>query len=131
MMIHLGNYIQLPLYLSHNYVHIGPMYIILMCIGGQRGGAAVPRPPPPFRKKWSENAPERVNFSKFSWTQQHLKSRPPPLLKSSDRACQLVTDIERKGLSVCRKGWASEKACKWGPGPHLNAPMSRVTVPLM
>ena len=25
-----------------------------------------PPPPPPFRKKWSENAPKRVNFSKFS-----------------------------------------------------------------
>ena len=56
-------------------------------IGGQRGGSGGPSPPP-FHKNWSEKATKRVNFSKFSWTQQHLKSRPPPLLKSSDRAWQ-------------------------------------------
>ena len=39
-----------------------------MSIGGQRG----------FHENWSEKATKRVNFSKFSWTQQHLKSRPPP-----------------------------------------------------
>ena len=34
-------------------------------IGGQRGGRRS-LAPPPFRKKWFENAPKRINFPKFS-----------------------------------------------------------------
>ena len=47
-------------------------------IGGQRGGAAVPRPPPPFHKNWSEKATKRVNFSKFSSSGRMFPPFPPP-----------------------------------------------------
>ena len=55
----IARFYEIKLYHANSYYCI----VKYVCIGGQRGGAAVPRPPP-FRKKWSENAPERVNFSK-------------------------------------------------------------------
>ena len=68
-----GIYIQWHINTWANLICI----IYIICIGGQRGGGGGPSPPP-FHKNWSEKATKRVNFSKFSWTQQHLKSRPPP-----------------------------------------------------
>ena len=80
-------------------------------------------------KKWSENASERVHFSKFSypgeghipspgpytcaisalraslrWTQQHSKSRPP-LLKSSD--CPWLSRPRRTLYLPWRATWGS------------------------
>ena len=83
-----GIYIQWHINTWANLICI----IYIICIGGQRGGGGGPSPPP-FHKNWSEKATKRVNFSKFSWTQQYYKSRPPPFeilwprLVEKDRFC--------------------------------------------